>query len=308
MVYLRKFRALVFVVLLVWIHQVHSHENVRIAHSRVSGFVVKDGVTRRVCQGMDTSVTGAIVREGQNFDAVKFNNGPCAGYWAWVPKRDLQGVTTKTEAQVCENCEVTPRRQTVREQIEAVTGALGSNYYALPGSAGQGLCSQFVQSNGQLGDYGRRTLAAIQAVDPGGQCFLGGGIAWSQHVCPGYRSFSQRERERFWVYAFAAIAHDESSCNPNVSGDGGASDGLFQMEYSNWKRRFRGRECAPRTPINSRGLKFQFECTASIMRDINCGKPNKPLGNGNGNTIFWSQLQNTNGDVSRMIKRYPGCL
>lgn len=287
-----------------------AHETVRIARRGASAFVVKDGVTHRVCQGMDTSVTGVIIREGQNFDAVHFKSGPCAGYWAWVPKRDLQGVTSRTEAQVCENCDVTESTSGtgIRDQIASLTGAVGSNYIPLPGRASQGLCSQFIQPNGQLGDYGRRTLAAIQAVDPGGRCFLGGGIAWSQHVCPGYRNFSPRERERFWVYAFAAIAHDESSCNPNVSGDGGASDGLFQMEYSNWKRRYRGQECYPRQPINTRGLKFQFECTASIMRDINCGRSNRPLGNGNGNTIFWSQLQSTRGDISRMIKSYPGCL
>lgn len=281
----------------------------------------------RACQGLRAGMSAHILSRSANMARVKFGNDAqppeCRNKWAWVPYQYLPQSTwpsgyQSTEAGTCANCnETRPGSGTTAEEIAAIAGGLlnpTNGFQPLPGGAARD-CRQFVSPNGELGDYGRRTIAAIRAQDPGNNCFLGGQIPISRHVCPNYRNFSPRQRERFWVYTFASISHDEATCRPNVSGDGGSSDGLFQLEWSNSLRRRndnngrnRGPACKPGISWNTRELNFQFNCTASIIKRMLCNRnTDRPLGNGSPSTIFWSQFQRTNGDISNMVRRFPGC-
>ncbi|MCB0408207.1 MAG: hypothetical protein KDD34_08390 [Bdellovibrionales bacterium] len=299
-----------------------SHERVRIARNNASAYITKNGKTYKACSPLKTSNTGKLMYEGRNFYKILFDNGICAGKWAWVPKQDVvtssggRSGNTATEAETCVNCQ--KQQGGVTKLFQGLQGVINppNGFVPLPGSAARS-CSQFVNSSGQLGDYGRRTLAAIQKIDPSGLCFVGGGIPISTQVCPGYAGFNQATREKFWVYLFGSIAHDESTCNwraQNMKDGDGGSDGLFQLEYANGKRgcKIPNRSacrprpfCYPDQAHNTKELKFQFECSAAILKQINCsGKKGRVVGNG---AVFWSKLRVSDGDISNMIKQFPGC-
>lgn len=285
-------------------------------------------------------MSAKVIGYGNKMAKVKFGNDAqptsCRNKWAWVPYENIRGVNgrpapaqtarqaqrARTEAGVCPNGNCDGRSTQSSSQTQSLANLAGilnpdGGFQPLFGAAGR-TCSSFVRSNGQLGDFGRRTLAAIRAIDPDNSCFLGGGIPISDRVCPNYKHFSPQQRERYWVYHFAAMAYRETSCNPEISGDGGRSDGLFQLEFDNQLRktndnhgRNRGPACKPGIPWNTRELNFQFNCTASIMKLVNCRRNlDKPLGNGTRGSVAWSGLIKPSGKlgvISSELKKFPGC-
>ncbi len=285
----------------------------------------------RVCKGLRAGMSAQVLSRGKTMARVKFGNDAqppeCRNRWAWVPHKYIAGGTSPnaarpptqddaiTEAGRCPGGDCSPGASRPTASLEAL---FSQNYQPLiivndnDGSR-QSMrnCDQFIKLDGSLGPFGRGTLQAIEAVDPGGRCFAGGQIPLA--VCPRYGSFSPSQRLKFWVYAFAAIAHDESGCNPAATNptDGvGGSDGMFQLEYAWWRRRDSDRNArfCPHRPTNSRNLTFQFQCTASILKDVHCASSKRPGGRPLGRGMaFWTQLQGTSRVTSRMIAAYPGC-
>lgn len=308
-----------------------AHPVTRLQGSNIKAFVAdKNNRGVRVCQGLKAGMTAHILTRASTMARVKFGNDAqppeCRNKAAWVPYEFLPASArpghatpppnqVKTEAGLCPGGDCNPGANNPTASLEAL---FSQNYQPLvlvPDNDGsrQSMrnCHQFIQSNGNLGAYGRRTLQAIEAVDPGGQCFAGGGIPLG--ICPNYSKFTPSQRLKFWVYAFGAIAHDESGCNPaatNLTDGVGGSDGLFQLEYAWWRRRDSGRSSryCPHKPTNSKSLTFQFQCTASILKDVHCASSRRPAGRPVGRGIaFWTQLQGSNRVTSRMIAAYPGC-
>ena len=171
-------------------------------------------------------------------------------------------------------------------------------------------CNQlFISKDGGLGEAGREIRDAVQ--NHGSQC-LYNDIDVSS-VCPNYRSFNLKEKDAFWVYAFASIAHKESSClpsNQNPNGTNDVADGLFQMEFSYTARRSAGRDpdlCKTSGPHPSGDIKFQAQCSISVLRDTNC-RLGWPLDGPHG---YWhllrSNAKSKNGTIVDLIKKFPGC-
>lgn len=183
-------------------------------------------------------------------------------------------------------------------------------------------CRSFIDQTGHLGPRGRKVLDAISKA--GKDWFYGGPDccktkmrAWDPYsarqvsvipkpidvsaVCPKFNTFSQKQKEYFWVWTFAAMANDESTCgmrsdnprNPNTCG-------LMQLE----KRRKRNRDpvlCNPSANCRTNET-FQMECSASILRDF-AMRFNFSLTAGGS---YWEKLRG-NKSVARHIRLYPGC-
>lgn len=284
-----------------------------------------------VCKMFFSGSKGVVLRYGEkgHFNWVQFTSGPCVGQKAWVSTASMDvthGASPVvkdhgTEAGVavpgCATGDCRSRNIPLAiDGLGEVAGAKG--YQSIPQRHlyGQGECYKFVNENGDLGDYGSRVLKALDAVDTSRKCFHGNGIRFGSQVCQNYPSFTAAQKRRFWVYVFQSMAFKESTCRHWKKGDKGTSDGLFQMEYDNGLRGDNNRPapfCKPYESHNTQELKFQFECTAAILKQINCseGKGWGPLGQGGKGSVFWTNFRNApgkvNSGISTLVARYPGC-
>lgn len=167
------------------------------------------------------------------------------------------------------------------------------------------MCKTFINSNGDLGRAGNEV---VRAVNNYASSCMNTKLDVS-NVCPNFKKFTQGEKDLFWVYVFASIAQHESSCDAGESARGvnDKADGLFQMEYSFSQRRDAGRDrnlCKTRGPHDSQDIRFQTECSVSIIRDINC-KYGKPLDWKKG---YWHLLRNNSSfGIGKKIRKFPGC-
>lgn len=170
----------------------------------------------------------------------------------------------------------------------------------------RGCSNMFIKPNGDLGRGGKAVLDAVRA--HGGRCFYDGGIDVSS-LCPRFGTFTREEKEVFWVFVFASIAHHESSCieTRQARGVNGLADGLFQMEYGRTHRANAGRNpnlCKTRTGVNTQDLTFQAECSVSILKDTNC-KYGKSL---DWNQGYWHLLRRkTSFGIGKKILKFKGC-
>lgn len=167
-------------------------------------------------------------------------------------------------------------------------------------------CNQlFINKEGKLGEAGREIIDAVQK--HASKCLYNDLNVSS--ICPNYRSFNNTQKDAFWVYAFASVAQFESSCNPAVDAQGtnDVADGLFQMEYSFRQRKAAGRSrelCKTAGPHPSQDIKFQAQCSISILRDTNC-KFGWPL---DGRKGYWHLLRsNSSFKIGNTMKKFPGC-
>lgn len=173
------------------------------------------------------------------------------------------------------------------------------------------LCSSFIDKTGHLGPRGRKVLDAIEKVGTG--CFYGGeGSINVSGVCPNFNKFSKKQKDYFWVWVYASIATDESKCGHprwlvNPKATNGIGYGLFQLGGDREKRNAgRSKTYCPRQGsnrnFNHNDDRYQMECATSILRDTTC-KRGWALNGGSG---YWAELRG-NGEVSKLIRKYPGC-
>jgi hypothetical protein len=167
-------------------------------------------------------------------------------------------------------------------------------------------CNQlFINTKGEVGVAGQEIIKAVQ--NHASQCLYNDLDVSS--ICPKYKNFSTAQKDSFWVYAFASVAQFESSCNPtaDAAGTNDVADGLFQMEYSWKQRRSAGRDrklCKASGPYDSQDIKFQAECSISILRDTNC-KFGWPL---DGRKGYWHLLRsNSSFKIGKTMMNFPGC-
>lgn len=121
-----------------------------------------------------------------------------------------------------------------KDTDQAVAASVGAK---MSSSFGQG-CSQFMNKQGQLGPWGHTTLANIRennasfGTEPGSRY-----PSDITGLCPKYGSMDKTQREYFWVWVFASMAENESSCrttkDTNVKAAYGTAYGIFQLEYKN---------------------------------------------------------------------------
>lgn len=165
-------------------------------------------------------------------------------------------------------------------------------------------CFRFIEESGEIGDFGKKILKAIEDVDP--KCFYND-IDISS-LCPSFDSFVQKQKEHFWVWAFASIAQKESSCikTTKVWGVHDFAVGYFQLEDSKSRRRTSERDqkfCRTDKAVDSFNDEFQAECAVSILRDQHCSV-NIPVPSSDS---YWQRFRTQNGAISKLINAYPGC-
>lgn len=224
------------------------------------------------------------------------------------PKPSRPATRTETEGTVCPDCD-TPKqlKPQANNIMKEVLSKLDSEV-AVPIMADRKrfspLCSNFIDQHGQLGPWGTHLIKVIDEMDP--SCFYNKMDV--SDVCPKFSGFSLQKKKQFWAYVFASMATKESSCRPDAQAPGvnGLADGLFQLEYDKSLRTISGRDkkyCKSNVSTNTQDLNFQFECAASIFRDIHCRR-DRSLANKGG---YWHELNGADRKISELIKQFSGC-
>lgn len=173
-------------------------------------------------------------------------------------------------------------------------------------------CSSFIKSDGSLGSYGTRLMAAFDRV--GNDCMYDGFNP--ANICPNYKKFKKADKQKFFAFLFAIIAHYESSCNKRASAPGtnDLAVGLFQLEDSKRARKAAGRSnqfCAADRPVNAYDLTFQMECAADTFLTFHCNKnipPGQCIKIQNKRACgYWQKLNSPKGAITKKANLFPGC-
>lgn len=175
-------------------------------------------------------------------------------------------------------------------------------------------CSDFIDRNGMLGSRGHVIASAFQQFEHL-RVLVSEKAARATsmpQLCPKFSRMNEEQRIRFWVWAFAAIAWDESTCKPgatNSRATNGTAVGLLQMESTLRARSWRGPLCrfqsvsAPRENLLC-GLEImrgQFEgfysgskaCQGQAGLSMACS--------------YWQKLRRNWSPIHQLIMLYPGC-
>lgn len=133
-------------------------------------------------------------------------------------------------------------------------------------------------------------------------------------VCPNYTRFNRSELKHFWVWVFASIAHDESTCRTQAKAQGtnDGAVGLLQMEKTYRKRFWRGEECRTK---NMTAASSNLRCGMRIMHEQLLGKNGDYQSSGRiypGEPSYWEKLNSredypTGGTIGRLIRTFPLC-
>ncbi len=101
----------------------------------------------------------------------------------------------------------------------------------VPGPKWSTDCEDFIDANGNYGPWGlyiyNHNTSNVDNV-----LFDGPPTDVPNLVCPKYSSFNEDTKRNFWVWFAAAIAMEESSCNPHIHTQGtyGTAAGLWQLD------------------------------------------------------------------------------
>lgn len=222
-------------------------------------------------------------------------------------------------SQDCVNCpvKVSPRPGKAVKAIGQVATATTEAYPQIVLPLGKhdfakACRDRFIDENGDIQEWGKAWLTAIQKVDP--KCFFEDLDV--SLVCPNFHSEKFRAnsnllKKYFLVWAAASIAMKESSCRPNAQAQGvyDTADGMYQLEYSSTARRKAGRDrrYCPYEGVDSQSITFQSECAVSIVTDVNCGRgPTGPIAWGKRGG-YWEKLNSQNGGIAKLMRKFPGC-
>lgn len=115
-------------------------------------------------------------------------------------------------------------------------------------------CYKFIDANGKIGPWGQSVIDTIKRLpkDEVKDSFLAKSFTDMDLVCPNFSKFNDDLKMKFWVWTFAAISWQESSCKPKTTAQGTNSKavGLLQLEDSKRLRQGRGDHCEVSDIIN----------------------------------------------------------
>lgn len=173
-------------------------------------------------------------------------------------------------------------------------------------------CSAFISTNGTLGPLGQTIFNSISSRGANSPLVIADrpGMSDGPKACPKWRELSQQDRIHFWIWTFAAIAWDESTCLPNARNPratNGVAVGLMQLDEQRSARSWRGPNCRT-TSVASANQNVL--CSLDIMEELMRGKDGVYKSNGHlwGNTSYWQKLKlKQGGDIGRLIRTFPLC-
>ncbi len=177
------------------------------------------------------------------------------------------------------------------------------------------MCSNFINSEGTYPENstGLLMLDAMQEVEGAhqndpvrsktAQCSFFENINFGRS-CPNFKHMTPRQKQHVWIWFWAAVAQDKSSCNPDVEtrrilnanlGRYEVLEGLNGLERHFDARQASGRDSrfCPHESADTKNLFFQSRCAASIMYDKSC------RGNINAGSL--------SGNVLRLMQKHPLC-
>ena len=150
-------------------------------------------------------------------------------------------------------------------------------------------CDKFLNNEGEPGEWGNIILKKIESLpeDELKDSFYSNNIPDMPFVCQNFSEFSNELKKKFWVWTFASIAWEESSCKPKAAAAGVncKAVGLLQLEGSARLRKGRGESCQVAevtTPKNN------LACGVDILNDQLLGqKSNYFKGTKATGELFW---------------------
>lgn len=129
-------------------------------------------------------------------------------------------------------------------------------------------CEKFLTESGDQGEWGKVVTDQIKNLpsDEVENSFYSNNIPDMDFICPNFKSFSKELKLKFWVWTFASISWEESTCNPKASAQGinCKAVGLLQLEGSSKLRRGRGSNCEVAS-VND--AKNNLSCGVEILHD-----------------------------------------
>lgn len=157
-------------------------------------------------------------------------------------------------------------------------------------------CQAFIRSNGSYGEFGQELLQQI-GTDPRYFRDSNG----TSKICPRWSTFSDSQKRHFWVWVFASMASQESTCTlkaKNRRCPNGTCAGLYQIEESADLRAGRGSKCDG----NPYSLRTNTRCAVSMLGNILDGRgPSDWSGN------YWSTLRGRGTKARQRIRQYQDC-
>jgi hypothetical protein len=174
-------------------------------------------------------------------------------------------------------------------------------------------CTDFIEDDGSLGPYGE-TIDSYISNSSASSRFLNDGIPHIQEACSNWSNLNYDEKRHFWVWTFAAIAWDESTCKPsarNPRGTNGVAIGLLQLDEARGDRSWRGPNCRAQSVAAAHD---NLRCGLDIMAELLLGPQGEYKGRGaifiegRRNTSYWQKLRTSNGgEIGHLIRTYPKC-
>lgn len=149
-------------------------------------------------------------------------------------------------------------------------------------------CDKFFDNAGNTGPWGNQIIKTITKLpkEELENSFYSKDIPDMDFICPKFKEFPSELKLKFWVWTFAAISWQESSCNEKVSAQGtnARAVGLLQLEDTRQLRKSRGPNCdvaSVRDPANN------LACGVDILHQQLLGAEGKYFKNVGTGELFW---------------------
>lgn len=205
-----------------------------------------------------------------------------------------------------------PRPEDLETSIPTDFPGLHSSFFDL----GARHCVNFIQNNGELGDWGE-IINEYVSDESNREIFFNDNIpqmSEGANVCPNWSRFTDEQKTHFWAWVFAAIAWDESKCRSgerNLRGSNTVAVGLLQMEEPRLERRWRpGVHCKVESVAAPRA---NILCGLDIMRELLRGPDGEHKSSGaifsnTRTTSYWEKLISPGGGtIGARILTYDPC-
>jgi len=176
-------------------------------------------------------------------------------------------------------------------------------------------CSKFITSSGEFGSHGKILRDHLSKIN--GSKLFDSKISGMSDLCPNWAKLSKQDKEYFWVWFFAAIAREESTCSNTAVTKGaknGTAVGYFQLDAVKkdryWKSGKSGKSCAV---VDVKPVTDNIKCALEIFNEQLKGLNGVFEGNGQlagkGSRTYWQDLRKDKDKrvVYKLAGKFPGC-
>jgi hypothetical protein len=171
-------------------------------------------------------------------------------------------------------------------------------------------CANIMDANGNLGSWGE-AIKKVLSEEPYNRSFAADNALGS--FCPKFNSLSRERRIQAQIWFWTALAHEESSCNPNKEHGQWYTDpqgvkrrlnpttgwGLWAMEKSANLRRTRGPAC-----YDIGSVEGQARCSIDIMQKVH-------YDNGRATSVsrgsYWGPIHRGKSQLMPHMRRFQEC-